>query len=61
MLAPMAIEKGGPLACLAHDLRHLSNDQDLVAVCLFASLGLTAALTLAFCGRRRRRLGWTLW
>ena len=48
MLAPMAIEKGGPLACLAHDLRRLSNDQDLVAVCLFASLGLTAALTLAF-------------
>ena len=28
MLAPMAIEKSGPLACLAHDLRRLSNDQD---------------------------------
>ena len=42
MLEPVAIDKGGPLAFLAHDLRRV------VAVCLFASLGLTAALTLAF-------------
>jgi hypothetical protein len=41
MLTPTAIEKGGPLACLAHDLSRLSN----VAVCLFATFGLTAALT----------------
>jgi hypothetical protein len=56
--ARIAIDKGRPLAFLAHDLRRVTNDQDLVAVCLFASLGLTAA---RFCGRRRRRLGWTLW
>ena len=48
MLEPVAIDKGGPLAFLAHDLRRVTNDQDLVAVCLFASLGLTAAFTLAF-------------
>jgi hypothetical protein len=48
MLQPMVIEKGGLLAFLRHDLRRVTNDQDLVAVCLFASLGLTAALTLAF-------------
>lgn len=48
MLGPIAINKGRPLAFLAHDLRRVTNDQDLVAVCLFASLGLTAAFTLAF-------------
>jgi hypothetical protein len=48
MLQPMVIERGGPLAFLRHDLRRLAKDQDLVAVCLFAGLGLTAALTLSF-------------
>jgi hypothetical protein len=48
MLGLIAIDKGRQLAFLAHDLRRVTNDQDLVAVFLFASLGLTAALTLAF-------------
>jgi len=48
MLEPVGIDKGRPLAFLAHDLRRLTIDPDLIAVCPFAGLGLTAALTLAF-------------
>jgi hypothetical protein len=59
MLGPIAIDKGGLLTILWE--RRLAIDPDLIAVCLFAGLGLTAALTLASCGRHLRRLGWTLW
>jgi hypothetical protein len=48
MLEPVGIDKSGPLAFPAHNLRRVTNDQDLVAVCLFATFGLTAALTLSF-------------
>jgi len=44
MLESMAIGKGGTLPLLWHDLRCLTTDPDLIAVCLFAGLGLTAAL-----------------
>jgi hypothetical protein len=43
----MVIERGRPSASLRHDLRRPTSDPDLVAVCLFAGLGLTPALTLA--------------
>lgn len=45
MLGPIAIDKGGLLTILWE--RRLTIDPDLIAVCLFAGLGLTAALTLA--------------
>jgi len=48
MRGSMAIEKGGPLTLLWHDLYRLTIDPHLIAVCLFAGLGLTAALTLVF-------------
>jgi hypothetical protein len=43
----MVIDKGGLLSLLRHDLRRLTIDPDPIAVCLFAGLRLTAALTLA--------------
>ena len=42
-----AVDKRGSLTFVSHDLRRLTIDPDLAAVCLFAALGLTSAL-LAF-------------
>ncbi len=45
MLGPIAIDKSGLLTLLWE--RRFTIDPDLIAVCLFADLRLTAALTLA--------------